>query len=61
MTEFDPAAIIAASTILTPHQAGHTQETQARQGWTVVEEIERFLTGQPLQYPVTTEQYAIMS
>jgi phosphoglycerate dehydrogenase-like enzyme len=47
--------------ILTPHQAGNTRETRARQGWATVEEIERFLAGRPLRHAVTAKRYAIMA
>jgi phosphoglycerate dehydrogenase-like enzyme len=47
--------------ILTPHEAGHAREARARQGMAMVEEIERFLAGRPLQHQVTAEQYPIMA
>jgi phosphoglycerate dehydrogenase-like enzyme len=39
--------------ILTPHVAGATQQARLRQGQTTVEEIGRFLAGEPLRYQVT--------
>ena len=38
---------------LTPHVAGATAQARRRQGRIVVEEIARFLAGEPLRYPVT--------
>jgi phosphoglycerate dehydrogenase-like enzyme len=47
--------------VLTPHVAGRTVESRQRQGWAMVEEIGRFLAGEPLRYRVPPEQYAIMA
>ncbi len=46
---------------LTPHVAGATIQARHRQGWTVVEEVRRFLRGEPLRYPVTREKLDIMA
>ncbi|MCD6289439.1 MAG: hydroxyacid dehydrogenase [Anaerolineae bacterium] len=46
---------------LTPHIAGATIQARHRQGRTVVEEIRRFLSGEPLQYQVTREMLDIMA
>lgn len=47
--------------ILTPHQAGHTRDTHQQQGWAMVEDIARFLAGQPLRYRIPADRYAIMA
>lgn len=47
--------------VLTPHEAGHTQDSYVRQGWAMVEEIERFLAGRPLHWTIPAAQYAIMA
>ncbi len=46
---------------LTPHRAGQTVETYRKQGAAMVDEVERFLTGQALRYQVRREQYRIMA
>jgi len=46
---------------LTPHQAGHTVETNHKQGMAMVEELERFFAGEPLRYQVAREAYGIMA
>ncbi len=46
---------------LTPHVAAATFQARQRQGQTVVEEMRRFFSGQPLQYQVTLEKLAIMA
>jgi phosphoglycerate dehydrogenase-like enzyme len=46
---------------LTPHRAGQTAETYLKQGLAMVEEVERFYSGQPLRYRVRPEQYATMA
>ena len=43
--------------ILSPHTAGHTIDTHLRQGQAMVDEITRFLSGEPLHYEVTTSLY----
>lgn len=47
--------------IVTPHTAGATRQARLRQGAVVVEEIERFFRGEPLQYAVTGEMLATMA
>ncbi|RIK43325.1 MAG: hydroxyacid dehydrogenase [Chloroflexi bacterium] len=47
--------------ILTPHVAGASRQARLRQGQTVVEEIERFLAGQPLRYRVTSDMLDTMA
>lgn len=42
--------------LLTPHQAAGTVEAQWRQGRSTVEEIARFLAGEPLRQEITREQ-----
>ena len=46
---------------LTPHRAGQTAETYRKQGAAMVDEVGRFLSGQPLRYRVRQEQYATMA
>jgi phosphoglycerate dehydrogenase-like enzyme len=47
--------------IVTPHIAAATTQCRHRQGRFTVEEIERFVRGEPLQYAVTKQQYAMMA
>jgi phosphoglycerate dehydrogenase-like enzyme len=47
--------------ILTPHVAGATIEARQRQGQYMVDEMRRFLAGEPLLYQVTKEMLAIMA
>jgi phosphoglycerate dehydrogenase-like enzyme len=47
--------------ILTPHVAGATRQARQRQGQIIVEEIERFLNGEPLRHPVTKAMLATMA
>lgn len=47
--------------IVTPHMAGATRESYARQGQAIAEEIARFLAGQPLQYAIAPERYDQMA
>jgi len=47
--------------ILTPHAAGHSEDSHRAQGQAMVEEIRRFVNGEPLRYQVTKEQLAIMA
>ncbi len=46
---------------LTPHIAGATMQARHRQGQVVVEEIQRFLGGEPLRYGVTRAMLDIMA
>lgn len=47
--------------LLSPHSAGHTIDTHQRQGQAMVEEIQRFLTDEPLQYEVSGAMFATMA
>ncbi|HEX2034067.1 MAG TPA: hydroxyacid dehydrogenase [Chloroflexota bacterium] len=47
--------------ILTPHAAGHSVDSHLAQGQAMVDEIGRFLAGEPLRYRVTREQLATMA
>jgi phosphoglycerate dehydrogenase-like enzyme len=47
--------------LLTPHRAGHTSDSEHRQGAVIVDEIERFFTGQELQYRISPEAHARMA
>jgi phosphoglycerate dehydrogenase-like enzyme len=59
----DPASpfLQLPNVIVTPHEAGHSVDSHYAQGRAMVEEIERFLRGEPLHYEVTKEQLAIMA
>lgn len=46
---------------LTPHMAGQSDDTRLRQGAAMVDELARFLDGDPLQYPITLETYDRMA
>ena len=46
---------------MTPHIAGASVQARHRQGRFIVEEIERFLSGQPLCYQVTAEMLDTMA
>jgi phosphoglycerate dehydrogenase-like enzyme len=43
--------------LLTPHVAGGTVQARQRQGQIVVDDLGRYLTGQPLQHEVTVDRY----
>ena len=47
--------------VLTPHIAGATLEARHRQGQTVVDEVRRFFSGEPLQCRVTREMLETMA
>ena len=47
--------------VITPHVAGHSAQARRRQGQEMVNEIARFLSGEPLHYPVTVEMLEIMA
>ncbi len=47
--------------ILTPHVAGASRQARLRQGQTMVEEIQRFLQGEPLRYQVKHEMLDTMA
>jgi phosphoglycerate dehydrogenase-like enzyme len=42
--------------VLTPHTAGNTVESRHRAGQIIIDEIERFREGRPLQHEVTADQ-----
>jgi phosphoglycerate dehydrogenase-like enzyme len=39
---------------LSPHAAGHTQDSHWRQGDLIVDEVERFVRGEPLQFEISS-------
>jgi phosphoglycerate dehydrogenase-like enzyme len=47
--------------LITPHQAGFTRDTYMRQGLEMVEEVERFLRGEPLRHRIPPERYGLMA
>jgi phosphoglycerate dehydrogenase-like enzyme len=47
--------------IVTPHVAGASHQARLRQGAVIVEEVTRFLKGEPLRYAVTGEMLATMA
>jgi phosphoglycerate dehydrogenase-like enzyme len=47
--------------VLTPHIAGGSLEARHRQGAWMVEELQRFFAGQPLQYAVTIDMLETMA
>jgi phosphoglycerate dehydrogenase-like enzyme len=47
--------------LLTPHVAGRTLMTLRRQGEAMVDEVEHWITGKPLQYGITEAMYPIMA
>jgi phosphoglycerate dehydrogenase-like enzyme len=47
--------------ILTPHVAGGTIEARHRQGQYMVQELRRFLSGEPLRYQVTKDMLPTMA
>jgi phosphoglycerate dehydrogenase-like enzyme len=47
--------------LLTPHRAGHTSDSEHRQGAVIVDEIERFFAGRELQYRISPEAHARMA
>lgn len=46
---------------ITPHIAGPTAQTLRRMAVYAIDEIERFLSGQPLQHEVTAERYDLLA
>ena len=44
--------------ILTPHMGGATRETVERHSTMMVDDIERFLRGEPLRYAINAEALA---
>ena len=47
--------------IITPHVAGHSLQARRRQGQWMVDEIRRYLAGEPLHFPVTAGMLDIMA
>ncbi len=47
--------------VLTPHVAGASKQTRRRQGQTIIDELQRFLAGEPLHYRVTGEMLETMA
>lgn len=47
--------------VLSPHAAGHSADSHKRQGATTVDEIRRFLAGEPLHHRVTPAMLATMA
>lgn len=47
--------------VLSPHLAGHTDETYARQGQAMVDEVQRFLRGEPLRYEIPAVMLPVMA
>ena len=47
--------------VITPHIAGHSAQARRRQGQEMVDEIARFVAGEPLHYPVSVEMLEIMA
>lgn len=43
--------------VITPHQAGATEEARTLQGRVIVDEVARFVAGEPLQHQVTAGIY----
>jgi phosphoglycerate dehydrogenase-like enzyme len=46
---------------LTPHQAGHTEDSNHQLGTSIVDEIERFFAGGELRYRISPEKYALLA
>ena len=57
----DSALRTLPNVILTPHVASHTRNTHLRQGELTVDEVERFVRGQPLRYAVTPDMLSTMA
>jgi phosphoglycerate dehydrogenase-like enzyme len=57
----DSPFIGLSNVLVTPHQAGHTVDTQARQGAAMVDEVERFLRGEPLKHHIKPEAFSLMA
>ena len=47
--------------LISPHQAGYTRDTYQRQGLEMVQEVERFLKGEPLRHGIAPERYGLMA
>ena len=57
----DSPFLTLPNVVVTPHAAGHSVDSHHAQGMAMVEEVERFLSGQPLRYQVSKQQLAIMA
>jgi phosphoglycerate dehydrogenase-like enzyme len=47
--------------VLSPHTAGHTIDTHLRQGQAMIDEVQRFIRGEPLRYEVTPDMFSIIA
>ncbi|GAA2759293.1 hydroxyacid dehydrogenase [Actinopolymorpha rutila] len=47
--------------ILSPHTAGHTVDSHARQGQAMVEDVVRFLRAEPLRYAVAADSVGVLA
>jgi len=47
--------------VVSPHSAGHTADTYLRQGASTIDDVCRFLRGEPLQHAVTPKMLASMA
>ena len=47
--------------VLTPHIAGSLGPECARMGWMMVDELKRYIAGEPLQHEVTRERFQTMA
>lgn len=47
--------------LLSPHLAGRTEDTYFRQGQAMVDEVQRFLRGEPLRYEITAAMLPVMA
>lgn len=47
--------------LVSPHEAGHSLDSYARQGMAMVDEVERFLRGEPLRHQIAPERFALMA
>jgi len=59
--ELDNELLGLSNVIVSPHVAGHTSDGHKRQGAMVIDELQRFLDGEALQYQVTKERLALMA
>ena len=59
--EPDSALWTLPNVVLTPHIAGSVGPECRRMGRLMLEELRRFLAGQPLQHEITREQASIMA
>lgn len=48
-------------TIVSPHSAGHTVDAHHWQGEAMVDDVERFLTGVPLQYEIPSDMASVLA